>query len=107
MTENWPEPVWIHPSRWADAISKRRATALENGEIPQTFHFESYRQSLLWQSVAKCFAPKVESAYREAFSAIECDENVHLIGLGAGGGEKEFWLAETLRSQGKLSLIHI
>lgn len=97
---NAPEPVWLHPSVWSAASALARRDALFASAIPNSLHYETPRQSQLWQAVARLYAPEVEPVYREIFEPVldwaSDGDPIHVIGLGAGGARKEAWLIENL-----------
>jgi hypothetical protein len=96
-SSRFPEPVWVHPSRWLNAVSERRRTALSAGAIPPEFLYSGYRQSQLWRTVARHHVPPgLDSFYRTTFSRLPSGKWIHLVALGAGGAEKERCLQEKI-----------
>ena len=78
-------------------------------KIPPDWHYVSERQSELWRSVAAVHAPSgededpVAQAYQEMFeeTAAELSGNkIHLVGLGAGSGQKERRFAQAIKTAG-------
>lgn len=100
--------VRIHPSMRAEAQAKMRADSLRLGAIEHAFHYAGVRQAQLWLEVHRRHAPMyadpaIEANYRAVFADIveNSDGNPqHVIGLGAGGGQKESWLLESLQAVG-------
>jgi L-histidine N-alpha-methyltransferase len=101
--------VWVHPSLRAEAQAKKRADSLRFGEIEIAFHYAGVRQAQLWLEVHHRHAPMYknpafEANYRQVFSDVAASLSgrppVHVIGLGAGGGQKERRLLEILRGAG-------
>lgn len=100
--------LWVHDSVRAHALSQRRKESLFTGELDQRFHYMSQRQAQLWMEVHKRHAPlfrdpefsKIfENAAAELASEL-AGESIHLVALGAGGGEKEALVLAALRAQG-------
>lgn len=108
MSHKGFRPVWIHDSLREGAHRQRRADSLRSGAIDHGFHYLGAQQAALWQAVHRCHAPhfadnSFAAMYRAEFGAVAVElvgRPVHVIGLGAGGGEKEAWLLEGLRQQG-------
>ena len=101
-------PVWIHESLRAGEQAKKRADSLMSGEVGHGFHYQGVRQAQLWLDVHRTHAPLFsDPAFTEIFRAISATtadslagRAVHVIGLGAGGGEKEAWLLQALCDAG-------
>ena len=101
-------PVWIHPSVRTEAQSRKRLESLQRGEIDHGFHYQGLKQAELWLKVHRRHAPLfADPSFAEIFRAIAAEtaselagRAVHVIGLGPGGGEKEAWVLEALRSTG-------
>jgi len=101
-------PVWAHPSLRGDAQAGKRADSLRLGEIDHAFHYAGVKQTQLWLEVHRSHAPMFgdpafEAIYRRIFTDVAADmdgQPLHVIGLGAGGGQKESRLLETLQSAG-------
>jgi hypothetical protein len=100
--------LWVHDSARANALALRRRESLFRGELDQRFHYLTERQAQLWMEVHKQHAPlfhdpEFSNIFKNAAAELAADlagESVHLIGLGAGGGEKEALVLSALRSAG-------
>ena len=101
-------PVWIHPSLRAQAQARKRLESLQRGEIDHGFHYLGLKQSELWLTVHRRYAPLfADPSFVEIFRAISAQtaaglagRAVHVIGLGPGGGGKEAGLLQALQSAG-------
>jgi len=83
-----------------DVVTERRRRAMPDGPIPPEFHYEGYRQSQLWLEVARRHAPSgLDAFYQLAFSRVPIGTFTHLIGLGAGGARKEYWLQQRITGE--------
>jgi L-histidine N-alpha-methyltransferase len=97
--------VWVHPSLHAETQAKKRADSLRLGEIEHAFHYVGTRQAQLWLEVHRRHAPMYsdpafEANYRQVFAEVAqslSGQPLHIIGLGAGGGQKESWLLEMVQ----------
>jgi L-histidine N-alpha-methyltransferase len=103
-----PRTALIHPSFRADAWRDRRIASLRDSAIDHGFHYAGVRQAELWLEVHRRHAPGAidpdfERIYRSAAEDLAGElegRAVHVIGLGAGGGEKEATVLEALSGRG-------
>lgn len=103
-----PRTALIHPSFRADAWRDRRIASLRNSEMDHGFHYAGVRQAELWLNVHRRHAPgsidpDFERIYRNVADDLAGDlagRAVHVIGLGAGGGEKEATVLQALSRSG-------
>jgi len=99
-----PVPVWIHPSRWPEAVAEKRRRGLADGVVPAEFLYAGLRQSQLWLEVARHHVPPgLDVFYQETFDAwgphLREAGSCHLVGLGVGSGIKEGWLQERVAAR--------
>ncbi len=100
--------LWVHDSARAKALALRRRESLFRGELDQRFHYLTERQAQLWMEVHKQHAPLFHdpeffNIFKNAAADLASElagEPIHLIGAGAGGGEKEAIVLSALRSAG-------
>lgn len=100
--------VMIHPSFRAEALQTRRISSLHASAIDPAFHYAGVRQADLWLRVHQTHAPgSVDPDFERIYRTVADDlarslagQSVHVIGLGAGGGEKEAWILEALDQSG-------
>ena len=80
-----------------------------HGKIPPDWHYVSEKQSELWRAVAAAHAPSggeddpVARAYQEMFDETAAElagGDIHLVGIGAGSGQKERRLAQAMAKAG-------
>src|SRR5207245_1849124 len=77
--------------------------------INHKFHYDSLRQTQKWLALHQAYSPSrtdedCAATYDRSFAAVVpqlAPKNVHLIGLGCGGGQKDSRLLELLQAQGK------
>jgi L-histidine N-alpha-methyltransferase len=100
--------VRIHGSLRASHQRVLRRAALESGVLDPSFHYQSVRQSELWMEVHRRHAPaavdpsfmRIFQQVAESLSVAVAGRAVHVLGLGAGGGEKESLILQILRESG-------
>ncbi len=100
--------LWVHDSARAKTLALRRRESLFQGELDQRFHYLTEKQAQLWMEVHKHHAPLFrDPEFFDIFKNAAADlaselagESIHLIGVGAGGGEKEAIVLSALRSAG-------
>lgn len=101
-------PIVVDRSLRAAEVERRRRESLAAGAIDHAFHYHSARQATLWRAVHDAHAPtprdpSIERGYRELFAetaALVRGEDVHVVALGPGAGEKERLLLDALRAAG-------
>lgn len=100
--------VLIHPSQFPDAIRRDFVESLRARKVNHKFHYDSVKQTRKWLALHQAHSPSRNDAncaatYDAAFAgASECIAagNIHLIGLGCGGGQKDMRLLQLLRARG-------
>ena len=84
-----------------DLLGSLRARALNH-----KFHYESHKQAAKWLALHEAYSPArrddsclriYDDAFRGALAALDTSQ-VHLVGLGCGGGQKEARLLELLNA---------
>lgn len=103
------ETVRIHRSQLPDAVMRDYWAGFEARAIDHKFHYDSVKQSHKWLKIHTTFSPAAADAdfytpYMAAFdAALEQfkGSSALLIGLGAGGGEKDRAFAERLVAAGQ------
>lgn len=107
LRENF-RAVTVHASAGAVHQGALRRASMETGCVDAAFHYLSIRQSELWMEVHRAYAPVFgREAFREIFQQAAAHtarkvagRPVHLVGLGAGGGQKEGWILAALSAAG-------
>lgn len=101
--------VAVHPSQFPEQIRRDLLDSLRSRRVNHKFHYDSPDQTQKWLALHEACSPArtdVDCAaiYDLSFEAVAqhiAAKNVHLIGLGCGGGKKDTRLLELLRKTGK------
>lgn len=100
--------VSIHPSQFQEAIRRDLLESLRSRLVNQKFHYDSAKQTQKWLALHQAHSPSRNNAdcaatYDAAFVGVSEHiraGEVHLIGLGCGGGQKDMRLLKLLRARG-------
>src|SRR3954471_5916578 len=101
--------VAIHSSQFPEKVRRDLLDSLRTRAVNHKFHYDSVKQTQKWLALHQAHSPSRNDAdcaaiYDHAFEAaaarIESKE-VHVIGLGCGGGQKDTRLLRLLRERGK------
>jgi uncharacterized SAM-dependent methyltransferase len=101
--------VAIHSSQFPEKVRRDLLESLRTRAVNHKFHYDSVKQTQKWLALHQAHSPSRNDAdcaatYDHAFEAavtqIEAKE-VHLIGLGCGGGQKDTRLLHLLKARGK------
>lgn len=100
--------VAIHPSQFPEAIRRDLLESLRARRVNHKFHYDSAKQTQKWLVLHQAHSPSRNDAdcaatYDAAF--VGASEHIgareiHLIGLGCGGGQKDTRLLKLLRERG-------
>jgi len=101
--------VKIHASQFPDAVRRDFLESLCSRRIHHKFHYDSVKQTQKWLALHQVYSPsrkdpECAAAYQAAFAAAiaECrSQQVHVVGLGCGGGQKDTQLLRQLAASGK------
>lgn len=101
--------VVVHESAFPARVREHLLESLRRRELEQKFLYMGLKQAARWLALHECHSPARQAAgtkdlYDQAFAAagVECGASIlHLVGLAAGGGQKETSCLESLRGQGK------
>lgn len=100
--------VAIHPSQFPEAIRRDLLESLHTRRVNHKFHYDSPKQTQKWLALHQAHSPSrndadcaatYDAAFAGASEQIPAKE-VHLIGLGCGGGQKDTRLLKLLRTRG-------
>lgn len=100
--------VTIHPSQFPEAIRRDLRESLRTRRVNHKFHYDSAKQTQQWLALHQAHSPSRRDAdcaatYDAAFAGgverIAANE-VHVIGLGCGGGQKDTRLLKLLQARG-------
>ena len=101
--------VAIHPSQFPENVRRDLLLSLRTRRVNHKFHYDSVKQAQKWLALHEAHSParydkNCLATYDEAFIAaanhIKAGQ-VHVIGLGCGGGQKDVQLLKQLQSRGK------
>lgn len=100
--------VTIHPSQFPEAIRRDLLESLRTRRVNHKFHYDSAKQTQKWLALHQAHSPSrndddcaatYDAAFAGASEQIQAKE-VHLIGLGCGGGQKDTRLLKLLHTRG-------
>jgi L-histidine Nalpha-methyltransferase len=99
----------IHESQFPENVRRDLLASWHSRAINHKFHYDSVKQTHKWLALHQQFSParydkNCHAIYDQSFRAVTAQiksKNVHLIGLGCGGGQKDTRLLKLLKSAGK------
>jgi uncharacterized SAM-dependent methyltransferase len=101
--------VCIHSSQFPEKIQRDLLASLRTRRVNHKFHYDSVKQTQKWLALHEAHSPArydrevlatYDRAFAEAAARIKSPQ-VHLVGLGCGGGQKDVQLIKRLRTRGK------
>jgi L-histidine N-alpha-methyltransferase len=101
--------VAIHPGQFPENVRRDLIHSLRARKIAHKFHYDSVKQTQKWLALHQQFSPSrrddncraiYEQSFKAAVGQIKAKQ-VHLIGLGCGGGQKDTRLLKMLKGAGK------
>jgi uncharacterized SAM-dependent methyltransferase len=101
--------VTIHSSQFPDAVRRDLLASLRTRRVNHKFHYDSVKQTQKWLALHQAYSPTRNDAdcraiYENGFAAavekIKAKQ-VHVIGLGCGGGQKDTRLLKLLKGRGR------
>jgi L-histidine Nalpha-methyltransferase len=101
--------VAIHSSQFPEKVHRDLLDSLRTRAVNHKFHYDSVKQTQKWLALHQVHSPSrndVDCAmtYDRAFAAASARmdaKEVHLLGLGCGGGQKDTRLLHLLKTRGK------
>jgi uncharacterized SAM-dependent methyltransferase len=101
--------VAIHPSQFPEKVRADLVESLRARAVNHKFHYDSVKQTQKWLALHGAHSPSRNDAdgasvYDSGFEAAAMrvdSKQVHLVGLGCGGGRKDTRLLRLLRGQGR------
>ena len=101
--------VAIHPSQFPENVRRDLLASLRTRRVNHKFHYDSVKQTQKWLALHEAYSPARNDAdclatYDRAFAAAAAQikaRQVHVIGLGCGGGQKDAQLMKQLQARGK------
>src|SRR5438045_1512272 len=96
--------VTIHPSQFPENVRRDLINSLRLRQVNHKFHYDSIKQTRKWLALHDAYSPARREldcglTYDRAFEAAAnriAGRQVHLIGLGCGGGQKDTRLLKLL-----------
>ena len=101
--------VTIHASQFPENVRRDLMASLRTRQVNQKFHYDSFKQTNLWLALHQKYSPSrndadcvatYDRAFARAISAIP-SKDIHVLGLGCGGGQKDTRLLKSLRAADK------
>ena len=101
--------ISIHESQFPENVRRDLLASLHARKINHKFHYDSVKQTQKWLALHQTYSPSrndenVRAIYEDGFEAVAKkikSKNVHVIGLGCGGGHKDTRLLKLLKARGK------
>jgi L-histidine Nalpha-methyltransferase len=101
--------VAVHSSQHPENVRRDLLNGLRTRKIAHKFHYDSVKQTQKWLALHRQFSPSrhdenCRAIYEQSFQAAAKQiktKQVHLIGLGCGGGQKDTRLLKELKTAGK------
>src|SRR5450755_3332236 len=101
--------VAIHASQFPENVRRDLLVSLRTRKINHKFHYDSVKQTQRWLALHQIYSPArnnedcraiYEKSFEKAAAKIK-SKNIHVIGLGCGGGQKDARLLKLLKTGGK------
>lgn len=101
--------VAIHSSQFPEKVRLDLLESLRTRAVNHKFHYDSVKQTQKWLALHQAHSPSRNDAdcaaiYDKAFAAAAAridSKEIHIIGLGCGGGQKDARLLRLLKERGK------
>jgi uncharacterized SAM-dependent methyltransferase len=101
--------VAIHTSQFPVEVRRDLLESLRARRVNHKFHYDSVRQTQQWLALHQAYSPTrndadCQATYEKGFKAAADQikaKNVHVIGLGCGGGQKDTRLLKLLKKAGR------
>jgi uncharacterized SAM-dependent methyltransferase len=100
--------IEIHASQFPENVRRDLLASLRSRKVNHKFHYDSIKQTQKWLALHQIYSPtrndeNCRAIYENAFEAAAAkikSKNVHVIGLGCGGGQKDTRLLKFLKARG-------
>src|SRR5690242_8655534 len=101
--------VAIHATQFPANVRRDLVESLRTRQVNHKFHYDSVKQAHQWLALHQAYSPSrtdedCAATYNRSFKAAASQvqsNQVHLIGLGCGGGQKDARLLALLAASGK------
>ncbi len=101
--------ILVHPSQFPDQVRRDLLESLRLRQVKHKYLYDGVRQTQKWLAVHEAYSPSrtdpdcratYETSFQSAIARLTADD-VHVVGLGCGGGQKDARLLILLRQAGK------
>ena len=101
--------VCIHASQFPENVQRDLLASLRTRRVNHKFHYDSIKQTQKWLALHEVHSPaRIDAdcvatysrAFAEAARQIK-SKQIHVIGLGCGGGQKDAHLLKLLKARGR------
>ena len=100
-------PVLIHRSQFPAILEREWVCSFQSRSINHKFHYETPKQAQKWIALHAAYSPAIQDPgcrkmYRQALAAAAkrlVADDVHVVSLGCGSGEKDVWLQRALHRE--------
>src|ERR1041385_2748548 len=101
--------VEIHPSQFPERVRAALRENLRARRVNHKFHYDSVKQTMKWLELHQAYSPSrtdpdCAAVYNRSFDAVTekiQSGQVHLVGLGCGGGQKDVQLIKALQKRNR------
>jgi L-histidine Nalpha-methyltransferase len=101
--------IEIHSSQFPENVRRDLLASLRSRKVNHKFHYDSVKQTQKWLALHQIYSPTrndedCRKIYEKSFKAAAAkikSKNVHVIGLGCGGGQKDTRLLKLLKARGQ------
>ncbi len=102
-------PVLVHPSQFPDQVRRGLLESLRRRQVQHKYLYDGVKQTQKWLTLHEAYSPArtdpdclvtYEKSFRGTIARLSAGE-VHVVGLGCGGGQKDARLLSFLREAGK------
>ncbi|HUE36628.1 MAG TPA: L-histidine N(alpha)-methyltransferase, partial [Candidatus Acidoferrum sp.] len=98
--------VTVHSSQFPETVRRDLLNSLRARKIAHKFHYDSVKQTQKWLALHQQYSPSrhddgCRAIYEQSFKVAAAQiksRQVHLIGLGCGGGQKDARLLKLLKA---------
>src|SRR5437667_1290283 len=101
--------VAFHRSQFPEQVRRDLLESLRRRQVNHKFHYDSVKQTQKWLALHAAYSPSrtdpdclamYDRSFSGAVARIDASQ-VHLLGLGCGGGQKDARLLWLLQNAGK------
>jgi uncharacterized SAM-dependent methyltransferase len=101
--------IKFHSSQFPENVRRDLLASLRARKVNHKVHYDSVKQTQKWLALHQIYSPTrndedCRAIYEKSFAAAAAkikSKNVHILGLGCGGGQKDTRLLKLLKARGK------